>query len=408
KGKGKHDGKAKQVAGIHLTKPKPKLVYREVQKTPTNNNDKATTSNTDSSIRKDNQPTIQPEDGINIVSLRNSFESLMEKDKDSLEDVLDDDDEEMFSLASWNIRGMNQTPKQKKVRQVIFDNNLCLCAILKSHVASSNLHRLCSKVFKQWQWTSNGLMCSKGDFNVLLSVDEKSTCPSYIDTGMRDFQDFVEAIKVSDVKSTGLQFTWNQKPKGKHGTLKMIDRIMANLDFYSSFVGSNAVLQPYRISDHSPAMLRIPMESTFNPRPFKFSKSQATRNCIDCVTTTNGVNVDGDQVPLAFIDHYSEFLGQQGVTSQLNFTDLFCNKLTSDVANYVVRDVSDQEIHEAMFVMGDNKAPGPDGYNVAFFKEAWEILATDVTKSIKEFFTNGVLLKELNHTILALIPKDHL
>ncbi|GJY33854.1 RNA-directed DNA polymerase, eukaryota, reverse transcriptase zinc-binding domain protein [Tanacetum coccineum] len=249
------------------------------------------------------------------------------------------------------------------------------------------------------------MVIMEGDFNVLLSVDEKSTCPSYIDTGMRDFQDFVEAIKVSDVKSTGLQFTWNQKPKGKHGTLKMIDRIMANLDFYSSFVGSNAVLQPYRISDHSPAMLRIPMESTFNPRPFKFSKSQATRNCIDCVTTTNGVNVDGDQVPLAFIDRYSEFLGQQGVTSQLNFTDLFCNKLTSDVANYVVRDVSDQEIHEAMFVMGDNKAPGPDGYNVAFFKEAWEILATDVTKSMKEFFTNGVLLKELNHTILALIPK---
>ncbi|GJS18920.1 hypothetical protein Tco_0413392 [Tanacetum coccineum] len=86
-GKGKHDGKAKQVAGIHLTKPKPKLVYREVQKTPTNNNDKATTSNTDSSIRKDNQPTMHPEDGINIVLLRNSFESLMEKDK-----VLDTDD----------------------------------------------------------------------------------------------------------------------------------------------------------------------------------------------------------------------------------------------------------------------------------------------------------------------------
>ncbi|GKD53721.1 putative RNA-directed DNA polymerase, eukaryota, reverse transcriptase zinc-binding domain protein, partial [Tanacetum coccineum] len=53
----------------------------------------------------------------------------------------------------------------------------------------------------------------------------------------------------------------------------------------------------------------------------------------------------------------------------------------------------------------DNKAPGPDGYTAAFFKEAWEILATDVTKAIKEFFTNGVLLKELNHTILALIPK---
>ncbi|GKC75736.1 reverse transcriptase domain, reverse transcriptase zinc-binding domain protein, partial [Tanacetum coccineum] len=71
-------------------------------------------------------------------------------------------------------------------------------------------------------------------------------------------------------------------------------------------------------------------------------------------------------VLLAFIDHYLEFLGQQGVTSHLNSTNLFCNKLTSDVANYMVRDVSDQEIREAMFVMGDNKAPGPDGYAAAF------------------------------------------
>ncbi|GJX36125.1 RNA-directed DNA polymerase, eukaryota, reverse transcriptase zinc-binding domain protein [Tanacetum coccineum] len=160
-GKGKQDGKAKHVAGIHLTKPKPKLVYREAQKPPTNHNDKATTSNSDSSVRKDNQPTMQPEDGINIVSLYNSFESLMEKDK---------------------VLAMMKLPMR--------------------------------------------------DFNVSLSADEKSTGPSYIDTGMHDFQDCVKAIEVSDVNRTGLRFTWNQNPKGEHGTLKKIDHIMANLDFY--------------------------------------------------------------------------------------------------------------------------------------------------------------------------------
>ncbi|GJU63730.1 putative RNA-directed DNA polymerase, eukaryota, reverse transcriptase zinc-binding domain protein [Tanacetum coccineum] len=55
--------------------------------------------------------------------------------------------------------------------------------------------------------------------------------------------------------------------------------------------------------------------------------------------------------------------------------------------------------------MGDNKAPGPNGYSVAFFKEAWDIIVGDVTKAIKEFFTTGVLVKELSHTIIALIPK---
>ncbi|GKC89451.1 hypothetical protein Tco_1150100 [Tanacetum coccineum] len=137
----------------------------------------------------------------------------------------------------------------------------------------------------------------------------------------------------------------------------------------------------------------------------KVMKSQASRNRIDSVTTSNGVCVDGDQVPLAFIDHYTDFLRQQGVTSDFNLNDLFCNQLSNDVANHMICKVSNQEIREAILVIGDNKALGPDGYSAAFFKEAWDIIKVDVTKAIKEFFINGVLPEELNHTIIALIPK---
>ncbi|GJT69853.1 hypothetical protein Tco_1029139 [Tanacetum coccineum] len=91
------------------------------------------------------------------------------------------------------------------------------------------------------------------------------------------------------------------------------------------------------------------------------AKSQAARNRIDSVTTNTGVCVDGDQVPLAFIDHYTEFFGQQGNTSNFNSINLFCNRLTNEVANHMVRDVSDKEISDAMFSMGNNKAPVPDG-----------------------------------------------
>ncbi|GJZ58586.1 RNA-directed DNA polymerase, eukaryota, reverse transcriptase zinc-binding domain protein [Tanacetum coccineum] len=55
--------------------------------------------------------------------------------------------------------------------------------------------------------------------------------------------------------------------------------------------------------------------------------------------------------------------------------------------------------------MGNEKSPGPDGYTVAFFKEAWDIITDDFTDAVYEFFTNGKLLKELNHTIIALVPK---
>nr|GFB00894.1 RNA-directed DNA polymerase, eukaryota, reverse transcriptase zinc-binding domain protein [Tanacetum cinerariifolium] len=63
----------------------------------------------------------------------------------------------------------------------------------------------------------------------------------------------------------------------------------------------------------------------------------------------------------------------------------------------MVRDVSDQEVKTAIFSMGNDKAPGPDGFTVAFFKEAWNVIAIDVTNAVREFFRNGTLLKELNH-----------
>ena len=68
----------------------------------------------------------------------------------------------MINVASWNIRGLNFTPKQREVRQVIAENNLSVCAILDSHVATSKLHKMCTLIFRHWDWTSNGVLCKKG------------------------------------------------------------------------------------------------------------------------------------------------------------------------------------------------------------------------------------------------------
>ncbi|GKC79204.1 sodium/hydrogen exchanger 6 [Tanacetum coccineum] len=131
----------------------------------------------------------------------------------------------------------------------------------------------------------------------------------------------------------------------------------------------------------------------------KVVKIHVSRNRIDSVTTSSGARVDGDQVPIAFIDHYTAFLGQQGVTIPLLNNNLFCTKLSTNVVDYMICVVSDQEIRDAIFSMGDDKSPGPDEFSIAFFKEAWDIISQDVIKVVKEFFING------NHTIIALIPK---
>lgn len=72
--------------------------------------------------------------------------------------------------------------------------------------------------------------------------------------------------------------------------------------------------------------------------------------------------------------------------------------------------VEAEEMKRTMFSLNSNKlnsnkAPGPDGYSAHFFKSAWEIVSQDVIEAIKSFFASGKLLREVNSTIIVLVPK---
>jgi len=55
--------------------------------------------------------------------------------------------------------------------------------------------------------------------------------------------------------------------------------------------------------------------------------------------------------------------------------------------------------------MDKHKAPGPNGFRAVFFQDYWYILHKDVCQAIKSFFLEGKLLKQINHTLILLIPK---
>ncbi|KAK2662132.1 hypothetical protein Ddye_000706 [Dipteronia dyeriana] len=57
------------------------------------------------------------------------------------------------------------------------------------------------------------------------------------------------------------------------------------------------------------------------------------------------------------------------------------------------RDVTNDEIREVCFSLHPNKAPGPDGFNVRFFKKTWDIVGEDVINAIQEFFRSALVLK---------------
>ncbi|GKD95824.1 hypothetical protein Tco_1379721, partial [Tanacetum coccineum] len=91
--------------------------------------------------------------------------------------------------------------------------------------------------------------------------------------------------------------------------------------------------------------------------------------------------------------------------NELNVEGLFSKSISATTSSNMVRDITNDEIKAAMFDIGDDKASGPDGYTFAFFKKGWSVVGHDVCKAVQDFFSNGCILKEINHTFLALIPK---
>lgn len=71
----------------------------------------------------------------------------------------------------------------------------------------------------------------------------------------------------------------------------------------------------------------------------------------------------------------------------------------------MVRQVGFDKIKAAMFEIGEGKAPGPYSFTSAFFKSAWNDIGNDVCKAVVDFFTNRKMLREINSTVIALLPE---
>ncbi|GJT91413.1 RNA-directed DNA polymerase, eukaryota, reverse transcriptase zinc-binding domain protein [Tanacetum coccineum] len=55
---------------------------------------------------------------------------------------------------------------------------------------------------------------------------------------------------------------------------------------------------------------------------------------------------------------------------------------------------TNEEIKDAIFGIGNDKAPGPYGYTSMVFKQSWDIVGGDVCGAVKEFFKSNKLLGE--------------
>ena len=67
--------------------------------------------------------------------------------------------------------------------------------------------------------------------------------------------------------------------------------------------------------------------------------------------------------------------------------------------------MTDIEVFGVINDFNGEKAPGPDGFSMAFFQSCWCVLKTKIMAIFHNFHTQAVFEKSLNASFLALISK---
>ncbi|GJW72050.1 hypothetical protein Tco_0128967 [Tanacetum coccineum] len=267
------------------------------------------------------------------------------------------------------------------------DKKELFCSFIYAHTRYIQWRALWEKLRMHKVYARNRPYCMLGDFNAALNLEDMSSGSSNIDISMREFKNCVEEIKMMYVHRSGLMFTWNQKPKGSDGVQKKIDRVMANPELNDVFAGSYAFANFLIHNDR----LKDVVKEGWLLQVSGFCMFRVVKNLKNLKKPLRKLLFSKEE-EAAYVQAFNNALVMQ-------------EWLDVDIAADTVWPVTDLEVKEAMFSMGNDKSPGLDGFTVAFFKEARDIMASDMINAVKEFFVNETLLKELNHMIIALIPK---
>ena len=85
--------------------------------------------------------------------------------------------------------------------------------------------------------------------------------------------------------------------------------------------------------------------------------------------------------------------------------DLQINEIGSKEAVRLEESFSKEEIWTAISRLNSDKAPGPDGFPIAFWIFSWEFVKKEVLGFFREFHDQCRFVKNLNATFLVLILK---
>eukprot|EP00253_Pinus_taeda_P016135 PITA_16135 len=280
-----------------------------------------------------------------------------------------------------------------------------------------------------------------GDFNIFLKTKEKRGGSSSKDPMLAFVEELLHQWDLLDYTPVRGLFTWSNNRS-------RLDHIAAHLDRFlvqSSIMLNKKIIKtkilPKLTSDHKPIQLLLDDEENLGPLPFHFNhlwieregffnivkeawvkpisgspsfvwekKLKATKNHISEIKTADGKIRQGfTQVKEATNSHFRKLYSEDPQDNKEETTYFLSNiphLIKPEDNASLISEATEEEIIKVIWSMESDKAPGPDGFTIHFYKVCWNIIKVDLQKMIKGFMRKAKIGGGTNSTYLALIPKE--
>eukprot|EP00253_Pinus_taeda_P024473 PITA_24473 len=274
-----------------------------------------------------------------------------------------------------------------------------------------------------------------GDFNMITTLLEKKGGLRKLNRDAEAFTNFIETVKLVDVHPKSGLFTWNNRRGGDKLIASRLDRFLISESIIMDGITAESDILPSGGSDHWPISLIVEVLGTPRNKPFRFEKfwldhpnflemektlsQQWHKHCsqeetlwrqksriqwlkegelntkffhrsaldhgssnriLELKNTAGEILKSHNDISTLLSDHFKSIAQEPPINREEAIKELTAaipKTITSDQNWALCREVSLEEVEEAIKSMPNDKAPGPEGFTINFYKACWSISKGD-------------------------------
>jgi hypothetical protein len=127
-------------------------------------------------------------------------------------------------------------------------------------------------------------------------------------------------------------------------------------------------------------------------------------NSIDFLWIGDSISSDPAKISEHVVQFYQDLFSKKH-SWRPRLDDLSFDAILESESSWLERAFEEEEVRNVVFAMKGDKAPGPDGFTMAFFQDCWEVVRLDIMEVFSDFHAREVFENSLNVSFITLIPK---